>query len=214
MYPLPYRHANSVRMKMHRDDLQAWLREVLAKHDETPTGLARRAGLAQSTLTRFLNDPAAPMLSLRSVLKIAQIVGETPLGVPQTATIQPREEAERFTPSAPEVEAAIAALTAEKQDKQSISVWELQTRALELAGYLPGDLLIVDASAAPAEGDVVCATHRHGPTRTDIIWRLYEPPFLVAASTRPAYRRPLIVGVDDVSLSGVVVATLRLRDGR
>lgn len=36
-----------------REEIRAWLLKILADRNETPTALARRAGVAQSTITRF-----------------------------------------------------------------------------------------------------------------------------------------------------------------
>src|SRR5918999_272887 len=70
-------------MEPTREQLRAWLRQVLEKTGETPTGLARRAGVAQTTVTRFLNSDDAPMMGLRSISRIAEVSGVPPIGLAQ-----------------------------------------------------------------------------------------------------------------------------------
>lgn len=73
----------------NREEIRAWLRGALKKLEETPTGLARRAGVAQSTLTRFLNSDEAPMLGLRTITKIAHAADINPIGMPSSEVQTP-----------------------------------------------------------------------------------------------------------------------------
>lgn len=94
--------------------------------------------------------------------------------------------------------------------RNAASAWTLQTNAVSALGYLPGDVVIVDTSRRAGAGDIVCARTTH-PAGT--IFRVYEPPYLLAAVTDPmrasALRRPLIVDNDRVSIVGVVTDTWR-----
>lgn len=54
---------------------RAYVRELLAATGWTPTELARRAGLAPSTLNRFLNAEVKHTLSQRSLSKIEKVAG-------------------------------------------------------------------------------------------------------------------------------------------
>lgn len=91
--------------------------------------------------------------------------------------------------------------------------WVIRGRALALAGYLPGDVLIIDHDRTrPDDGAVVCAQiydWRQGAART--VLRLLDGGFLVAASADPAYRRPLALG-DAVAVKGTAVACIRALD--
>ena len=96
-----------------------------------------------------------------------------------------------------------------KTDRQSntIQTHIMNSRALELVGYLPGDLLIVDSAAVPARGDVVFAEIG----ATEFVFRIYEPPFLTAASHDERFRRPIIVDSLNVHIRGVVTGSYRSR---
>ncbi len=96
--------------------------------------------------------------------------------------------------------------------RANADLWQVKSRALELAGYLPGDFVVVDLDRAPAGGDVVCAQVYDWDTRTaQTILRLYEPPFLMPASQSALFRKPEIVDDDRVVIKGVVVASARQR---
>lgn len=63
-----------------RNALKAWLQRALTQTGETPSTLARRAGLSASTLTRFLGQDDGPLLSTRTLGKIAHVTGIQPPG--------------------------------------------------------------------------------------------------------------------------------------
>lgn len=93
----------------------------------------------------------------------------------------------------------------------STQPWKRKSCALETAGFLPGDILVVNVNVRPKQGDVACAQlydYRH--SRAQTIFRLWEPPFLVAASFDPALRKAHFVDSENVSLVGVVIASLRM----
>jgi transcriptional regulator with XRE-family HTH domain len=204
-------------MDLTRERVKLWLEAVLAQTGDTPTGIARRASIAQSTVTRFLNDPDGPMLTLRTISKIAHATGIAPEGfsapLPDLQPSGPAEaEATPFAAGGPgesgELAAAVRALTV---GRNAADAWRLRTHALAYAGYLPGDIVIVDLGLIPSSGDVVCAQHYAWSSGTaETIFRLYEPPYLVTASSDPALRRPLVVDSERVVIKGVVTAMLRI----
>jgi len=200
-------------------ELRTWLNDVLARTGETPSGLARRAGLATTTLTRFLNDPDANMLGMRSVAKIAHVSGIQPAGLPRLAATNgptrgmAEDEAVPFVaeaindPTARAIEALIAG-------RNATDPWVLKTRALEAAGYLAGDIVIVDLNRPPQARDIVCAQdYRWNEGKAETVFRIYEPPYLVAAchdlELQEKLRRPLVVDNDRVIIKGVVTDLLR-----
>lgn len=85
--------------------------------------------------------------------------------------------------------------------------WQLRTRAIELAGYLPGDIVVVDRNAEPRPGDVVVAqTEAARPRDVTTIWRIYAPPVLMPASSdRSLLPTPLVGAIP----MGVVIALFR-----
>lgn len=213
-------HATVIRyarcMEPSREDIRAWITQVLARSGESATALARRAGIAQSTLTRFLNDPDAPMLGLRSITKIAAATGEHPIfGVTSAAPRSPpisEGVASRYTPEpGSTIAGAIEALT---MGRNAADVWELgELSGLEAAGYLPGDVVIVDRAERPEAGDLVCALdYRRGSAATPVtVFRFYDPPYLTTPSRDEHLRKPLLVDNEHVSISGPVIGSLRPR---
>lgn len=96
--------------------------------------------------------------------------------------------------------------------QSSLAMWRIQGRALDLAGYMPGDYAVVDLNfQRAAAGDIVVAQRYNWQAFTaKTIIRLYDPPYLVTASTDPAFRRPDLVDNDRVAIKGVIVASVRL----
>ena len=100
-------------------------------------------------------------------------------------------------------------------DSNSITAYRLESRALECAGFQPGDTMIVDLNAGPQPGDVVCAQiYDYARALADTVFRVYEPPYLVSATFDARLRRPLVLDQHLVDIKGVVVASLRARQAR
>jgi transcriptional regulator with XRE-family HTH domain len=85
---------------------------------------------------------------------------------------------------------------------------EVHDDSLNLAGILPGDIVISELDAACRAGDIVVVQHYH-KSGAETLVRRYEPPFLMSHSTNPAWR-PLNVGEDDVRLVSPVKRLVRL----
>lgn len=189
-----------------RESLKAWLRDILATSGDTPTALARRAGIAQTTLTRFLNADDSPMLGTRSIAKIRHAVARAapPPGFAEA-------EAVPFSVQAAE-ERMSRVILALIDGRPAADPWLIRTDALVLAGVLPGDIAIVDLNQATAgrPGDIVCAQD-YRATGATTLFRIYEPPFLVAASLDREARKPLFVDGDRIVVRGVVTDLLRSR---
>jgi transcriptional regulator with XRE-family HTH domain len=189
----------------------SWLQAIMAHKRWSQTDLARNAGIDPSTLSRFFREvnPGA-MLQSHTVEKIAAISDIPPF---QTMPpVRPRgfAETEAAPYQAETVDDMLArAVQAAKAGKNGVDAWVLKSRAIELAGYLPGDILIVDLNAEPVEGDVVCAQFYDRQGRAETVFRIYEPPFLVAVSTDTRLFKPLLVEADRVVVRGVMRVSLR-----
>jgi|HigsolmetaAR201D_1030396.scaffolds.fasta_scaffold00345_18 transcriptional regulator with XRE-family HTH domain len=197
-------------MEPSRQEIKAWLQSILDQTGETPSALARRAGLATTTLTRFLNDPDAPMLGLRSIMKIAEAVGSSPHGalpIGSPPEPLPTSEAEPYREDADKTELrqAVAALVRELK----LEPWTLHTDLLAAAGTLPGDILLVDPDREPLPGDIVRATLTTWSKKEEVIFRLYEQPYLLPAALDPRRRTPLLIEPDRVQITGTVRFVLR-----
>lgn len=208
-------------MHLDHDELRTWLRRVLEHTGDTPTSLARKAGVAQSTLTRFLNSDDAPLLSTRSISKIAHAANYNPPGIahgPSAAVraithVSGLQEAEAAPykhggASQSQLDGVIAAILA---GRNATDPWVLRSAALVDAGYLPGDILFVDLSRKPEDGDLVCAqVYKWSKGTAETVFRFYDPPYLVAATSSRDLRRPLLVDNDRVIIKGVVTESLRI----
>jgi hypothetical protein len=195
----------------HRDEQRAWLESIVASTGLAPTTLATRAGLAPTTLTRFLNDPDhVNALSARTVAAVEKLSGQR-FAAPGTAPSLLREpEATPYDAGAApsdlaEHVRAIAAMS------NSLTIWTLRSRALEALGYFPGDILLVDLNGEPRRGDIVCAQIYDWPhMRAETVFRLYEPPYLAAATSDRALAAPKLID-KNVGLKGPVLLSVRGR---
>ena len=190
-----------------RREQRDWLRRVIAESGMKASAFARRAGVSDTTLTRFLNDDQYEgALTPMTMAKLQAYVAEAaPPATGATAAGAP-VEAEIWTPDGNREEAVRALIAG----RPSAYPFRLSTDAMHLAGLRSGDLAIVDMAELPRAGDVVCAQIEIGMgART--IFRLFQPPYLIAAANDPAAYRPEIVDGERVRIAGVVTESLRWR---
>lgn len=92
-----------------------------------------------------------------------------------------------------------------------LSVWRVKSTAMTLAGYLPGDCLLIDTllPGRTAAGDVVIASVAGLTADRPTVLRRHEPPVLVAAATGPEYRNVYVVDQRTVEIRGKVLASWR-----
>jgi DNA-binding phage protein len=209
--------AHQTMMKPTSDEIRQWLRGALAKSGLNPAALAKKASIAPSTLTRFLGGSGN--LSFDTVTKISHATGIAPPMTPEEPeSLAPapaffENEGEPFDYLSAErpktrVDTALAALIG---DRPAADPWRLASTVLEDAGYLPGDILVVDLNARPVEGDVVCAqVYQWQKGTADTVFRIYKPPFLLAATRILLLRKPLLVDNETVIIKGVVTDALRV----
>lgn len=202
--------ANQGFMEPSRDEILRWIRGVLKDTGTTPTALARKAGIASTTLTRFLNENDKTVLSFRSIAKIAHAASVPPLGLSPTEPREVPDEAVPYNISKAGLLSRIKLIEAAIGDRPAASAWLMQSRVLEDAGYLPGDILIVDLNRSPQAGETACVqVSRWSSGKTDTVFRIYEPPYLVASSRDAASRKPLLADNDRVIIKGVVTEMIR-----
>lgn len=211
--PFVQPHENMTRRRQ-----KAWITHIMDRASLTRTELAREAGLSPSTLAKFENDPTnAAQLEKATVRKIEQRFGirldDFERARSEARATAPREglagpEAEPFVgqPGGDRVSRAVALMI---DGQPGVVSWQLLSNAVDGAGYLPGDVLIVDLNAGPRDGDVVCAQAYDRAGRASTVFRLYQKPFLTAAGSTSI--RPMFVDDENVQIRGVVVASLRAR---
>lgn len=194
-----------------------WLQSLKGKTGLSMTEISRRAGLHPGTLNRFLNDDErGSTLHAQTITAVANAVGIAPPGGAPAGTEAPpvlrglrESDAEPYnSESQPAIDRAIEALIA---DNPARAPWLLKSRALEVEGYKPGDILIVDLNATAKAGDIVCAQiydwQNHAATQT--VFRVYEAPFLISAGYDRLDRKPRLVDGETVVIKGVVTDMVR-----
>ncbi len=94
--------------------------------------------------------------------------------------------------------------------RAGVDVWTVKGRGMALAGYLPGDFILVDTHAAERvkAGDAVIA-QVYGRTGARTVFRRFEPPVLVAAGTDPDGAGVHVVDGVNVVIRGRVIACWR-----
>ena len=190
-----------------------WVNAILSHKGWRPSRLAKEAGVDHSTLSKWLNDPVnAAQLNSTTVEKIAVAGGIPPYHAEAIAAPRGFAEAEAAPFLAIDADdpftAAIAAL---KGGQPGVDAWVMKSRAMETAGFLPGDVLVVDLNAEPRDGDAVCVQLYDRAGRAETAFRIYEAPFLVAASHDPELRRPVLVDNERAVIRGVVIGSFRPR---
>ena len=199
-----------------RSQQLAWLDTIMRSTGLTLTEIARRTGLAPSTLTRFkARDDAGHTLTSKTVQKI-----ETSVGIPAYDTrAKPKlvpdleEEASPFVLGDTPGEVMVQALKALVRLNNNIDLWSLKTPALRALGYHPGDVLVVDRQRDPTGDDAVCAQiydWRRGTAET--VFRVFKPPYLLSADIEGAPLKPLLVDNENVAIKGVVVGSMHLAE--
>jgi hypothetical protein len=197
-----------------REALKAWLRHNLEARRVAPTKVARDLGIATTTLTKFLNDPKYKFTpSTPIVAQLERYFGQqapranfagAPGGTPMLEGLPISQDGL--------IDGLAAALAALIGSRKSIQLWEIATHALEAAGYLPGDLVLVDPHVQPNDGDVVCAEVADPQTGArHPIFRLFQKPYLLTSALDRNLRIPLLVDDRAVIVRGVVTERLSRR---
>lgn len=183
---------------------RAWLRAAIDATGLKPTPFATRAGIAPSTITRFLAGTSKSGLERRTIELICQTYGLAPPPFAATPAAGFAEPDIAPHTEQPPVFAGVT-LTADQY------VATVNTSALDLDGVLPGDAILFDMALAPAAGDVVAA-QVYRETGAITVLRLYEPPFLVVHTTeRTQSARPLLVDGERVKIAAVARIVHRQR---
>lgn len=197
-----------------RDTQRAWLRQIVRDTGKSLTQIAAEAHVSHTTLTRFDRPEYAGTLNTLTVQQIAEAMGvEPPKGINPAETpvrrMGPQRDAEPFAANdETDPHGAVKALIG---NRPGAAPFRMKTRALELRGYLVGDVLIVDVNAMPREGDIVCAQVYDFAGNAETVMRVYEKLVLTAATLDPELQKPLFVDGERVAVMGVVTDLVRTR---
>ncbi|YBV97551.1 hypothetical protein M1D80_11925 [Phyllobacteriaceae bacterium JZ32] len=214
MSVLAFQHSSVQRMERTKRDTKEWIKAVADYLKLSPSRLALNSGSAASTVTRYLNDTTGTVgITETTLQKIARYSGvplyRTPgegAGSADTDAVPVSE----FADPIPEwVQAAIAKL---KEGNNSRDAWIMQGWPLDLKGILPGDIILVDMSQRPKSGDVVLAKIVDFNTgEAEHVVRLYDAPYILTHSAKLGAQKPMVVDEDRVSIRGVSIGTIRVR---
>lgn len=191
-----------------RSRVRAWLVELSRKYDVKPPEIAARSLVHKATVFRMLDPNSKVTPTLDSVHAIASAFNEVmPTG--DTGAIG-FHEGDAVPYDAPDDADALLAPQNANQ-----SVWTVRNRALELAGYLPGDLVLLDQAAAARPGDVVMAQiydFARGTAETRL--RRYDGLFLSVRTLDPALvdERPIAADGERAIIMGRIVRMVRTLD--
>lgn len=191
------------------EQIRQWLEGVIKQTGLKPTPLAKEAGLAPSTLLRALDPDNPTALERRSIAKIVARFNVAPPFAPGAAPAGYPPGFSEDELLAPEDDAPVfegAHLTPNQY------VRTINTRALELAGYLPGDVALFDMSVTARDGDAVAANVYNLQGGADTVLRIFEPPYLVTRTMdREIASKPRLVDGEHVRIMAVLVKLIRGR---
>jgi hypothetical protein len=188
----------------------AWIDWLSQRTGRTDTALAEGAGLAPNYLYRKRREGTVlGAAQIRMLSEHYSLPGPDTYLMPGAAGLS--DEGAPFSSAATDPTLS-AMIEAALKDRPNAASWHLKTRALEDAGYLAGDVVIADAAVIPQAGDAVVAQvydPRSGTAET--IFRILEAPYLVAASSDPNLRKPLLVDNERVIVRGTITQSFRSR---
>lgn len=186
---------------------RAFIRRVMEIKGWTANRLAKEAKLSTATVHRALNDPrfVTSTSTLDRISKAGGVSWQLTAARSSTAGGFAEPEAQRYT--AEQIKWGHLDITGNE------AAWVLATRAVELAGYLPGDHLLVSPDATARAGDLVCAQVYNLQLDTaETVFRVYDPPYLIPRTMDPSISsKPLLVDNERVMIWGVVLKCLRVR---
>ena len=177
-----------------------FLNGVLQLEKTSIPKLAKSAGVAASTLYRILDEDDPFTTSMRTIEKIERATGHS---IAEAATGFAEPEA-RFV-SAEEAPAEI-------RPGDNEGVWRLGSRIAELAGFLPGDLVLFEIGAEPAAGELVVANIEDRAGGAETVMRIFDPPYLITRTFDAALAlKPVLVDGESVRIMGRFKRMLRAR---
>ena len=187
-----------------RAEVADWLRDLKKRSSLSYDEIADRAGVGTSTLYRWMDEGRTDSPSHAALLSLSEAFG-VPLPGARTAAPGPGFQ-----------ESGLARLDPPEQEmpeNPNQSWWRVRDRALELAGFLPGDQVLLDQSVQPRRGDAVVAQiydTKLGAAET--VLRLYAFPALVTRTNDAEFTdRADVIDADRVKVMGTVVRLLRDR---
>jgi len=188
-------------MATRRDSQLEMLKDLMMCTELSANQIASAAGVQPSTLYRFLDQQSDTELRAHTEGKIRaafNLPHLTPSGFSEPEAV-PIET----SPSLPDPETLAA---------ESLGLFRIQSRSMEAADILPGDVITVALNREPKPHDIVCAQVFDPATaEAQTLFRWFEPPYLVAGSTTTSLRKPLLIDDEFVVVRGPAIGLFRQR---
>lgn len=168
---------------------------------------------------RVLKPEEVPALAAALGLTVEEVIDHAGLGQPEIVRriTQPGLSEGEATPfdwrTHKADEATLSA--AFGLNRPGIEAWAVKGTSMDLAGYMDGDIMVVDrnrADRARAGDDVLAQIYDLAAGAARTVFRRYDPPFIYAISTRQAELRPQLVDGQRVVIVGVVTFSWRARE--
>ena len=200
---------------MLQRDTKEWIRAVASHMNLSLSDLALKSGLAASTVTRYANDTTnTATVTQRTIEAIEAYSGvprNTMPGGRRPGLAEP--DALPFELARTDVAEWIGnAIAAIKAGRNGVDAWIMKSWSLDLAGVLPGDVVVMDMNRRARAGDVVCAqVYDYASGSAETVIRRYDPPYLTSHSGKLGPQKPLQVDDDTVAVRGVMVGLMRSR---
>jgi transcriptional regulator with XRE-family HTH domain len=206
-----------VRAMVQQPSTKEWIRAVARHLNLSLSDLALRSGLAASTVTRYVNDGSGTIgITKRTLDAISSFAGVPQHVLPGERRLPGMAEPEAVPfdqAETPQPEWVQRAVESFREGSNSVVPWLMKGWALDMAGVLPGDIMLIDLNARPKAGDVVCAQITDWATgAAETIFRRFDPPFIVAHSAKLGPQKPEIVDDDRVAVRGVMIGRIGLRN--
>lgn len=205
-----------------RDDVQErhirWVGFLERATKTSLTELAKKAGLPHTTLKRITRNGYVGHLTPVTVAKVkafTKLPGPDEFELPeyQKAMLSAGLAEEAVPYDLKATDPRTAAVKSYIAGRNNVHAWTMKNSALERAGVLAGDALIIDHTKKPAPGDVVCAQvyDQPGGARAETVIRLYRPGWLVTAAADPLAYVPIQIVESKVAIMGTMIGMLRDR---
>lgn len=202
-----------------------WFKSQLKIVGKTAGDVADAAGRARAGVSHILSGQQR--MSLEWAQAFAQVLNVPLATVLEKAGSATPKLAQQLAPGFAESDTAawipapdrlaetaqVNSIAAALGARAGVDIWRVNSPAMNLAGILQGDFMLVDTHQAERcrTGDVVVA-QVYNPNGATTVLRRYAAPVLMAHSADPADWRVHVVDGNNVLIRGKVVATWRLAE--
>jgi SOS-response transcriptional repressor LexA len=198
---------------------EKWFRDRKRQLGVTDIDIAQRMGRSRSAIPKIASGQQK--MSIEWAQAFADVLQVPVSEILQRAGVITASVAKTVIPGMSEGDAApwipapdtreVPSIAEAFGARPGVDVWQIKTAAMALAGYLPGDYMMVDTHQAERvkAGDVVVAQvyTRQGTAKS--VLRRWMPPVLVPAAA-PTEQEPVyLVDGENVLIRGKVIACWR-----